>query len=182
MHDPDDRPVDGIEDLFADDPSPGPPLENAVVSRLRAEGLLRPPGARTRILRAAAAVVLFAAGWSTGRIFPGAPVADDTGTAWMLMLWEGPDFAPTNAPEAVAEEYAAWAGGVAAGGVTVDGAELAPGRVFTGLPPDAVADTSHRLGGFFRLTGQREEVLALAAAHPHVAHGGWIEVAGIVRR
>lgn len=114
---------------------------------------------------------------------------------FMLLLWERPNFAPGVAPARLATEYAEWARGVAGEGLSISGNELGTERVIAAhgaaAQPDGSASQAHvlpaptgvpaRLGGFFIV-----EVPDLAAArrlaegHPHLAYGGWIEIAEVL--
>lgn len=175
------------------DRAPRADAEDDVVTRLRAEGLLasgdgRGGGpARAWLLRAAASVMLFAAGWSTsGLVARGAsergaadvPSAGEStdAEAYMLLIWEGDDYAEEAVPGERATEYAAWARAVAGRGIAVSGRELGP--TVERLGPTDVADpsTPTRVTGYFVLETSAAEAAALAGSHPHRTHGGWVEV------
>ncbi|NNF29159.1 MAG: hypothetical protein HKN73_18180, partial [Gemmatimonadetes bacterium] len=87
-------PVAGVSELYGD-ASPPPGLEGRVVAGLRAGGLLGTTwdtGRRSGVrwpLRAAAALVLFAAGWGTrGAIDGGAALPETRGTEdYMLLVY-----------------------------------------------------------------------------------------------
>lgn len=188
MHEPDER-IDGLESVFADRDAPEG-LEDAVVARLRREGsLFGPPAAGVRgtrgghwILRAAAGVAFFVAGWAAGGGFsPDSTISPDP--SHVLLLWEGVDFDPGAGSAAVAAEYGAWAAATARRVEGLTGSELSPRRVY--LPGGDAPTTSGEatLGGYFLVTvGSDEEAWALAGDHPHVRRGGWIEVAPLVSR
>lgn len=172
-----------LEGLYADR-EPSRALEERVVSDWRElSGVRRRAPARRWSLRAAAAVVLLAAGWAAGRwVGPGG--AGEREARYMLLLWEGPGFAAGVDPSTFAPEYAGWARGVASSGIAVTGEELALERAWVGpggaseRPPGTAG---LRLGGYF-LVDVADEAAArrLARAHPHLGHGGWIEVAPLV--
>lgn len=144
-------------------------------------------GPRGATLQAAAAVVVFMTGWAAGAsVSDGAGTAPvgpaDAGPGVMLLLWEGGGFDASGDAEATAAEYAAWARSVAGTGVAISGEELGAGRTIVG-DPGAVPGGSARLGGYFLLgTGSLEEARRLVQDHPHLARGGAIEIATIVRR
>ncbi len=202
----DDPPVPGLPELYANRRAPEH-LEDRVVDAVRADGWgareeprhapgnegRRPPG----LLQLVAGIVLFAAGFAAGMASrtpaegASAPTPSATQAAThMLVLWEGPDFAPSLPSEEIAAQYGAWRDGVARGGSHVSGNELAPpdrrrihtpgdreGRGTDAPPLDA------RIGGYFIVEVPDDATAArLASGHPHLGHGGWVEVAPIVRR
>ncbi len=188
MHEHDqDQPVE-VGGLYMDR-VPRASLEDEVVQGLRGRGVLQRPNTsrRTRMLQAAAGVVLFltgwGGGWGTAQIDRSVPVDEQ----YMLLLWEGPEF---EADQSLAEEYGAWGRTVGESGVAVSGEELGSSRQLLG-PTNLVAQgaagatgppSEYRLGGYFMLGAGEEEALALAENHPHRRHGGWVEVAAVVVR
>ncbi len=144
---------------------------------------------RARWWRIAAGVALFGTGFGTARALPsrGAPVEVGSATAgappgsrsFMLLLFERPDFGADLPPDSLATEYAAWARSVAASGVPISGNELALQRAVLpptdGVPSEAAA---FRVGGYFVVQAPDEGAARrIAESHPHMGHGGWIEVA-----
>jgi hypothetical protein len=177
-----------LEALYADR-LPPPDLEERVVADwARAVG--KRPGVRKRArawtYRIAAGVVLFLAGWGSARLSGDDGVGVPPRAGYMLLLWEDAAFGAGEEPGALAEEYAAWAGRVAAAGVGIAGEELDPSRSWVSGDGVAGARPSSgdlRLGGYFLVDiSDREAAMRLAESHPHVGHGGWVEVAPIVRR
>lgn len=178
-----DRPIQGLEQLYSSRP-PSDALEARVLDRLRGEGWLgrrRQSVWPRRALALAAGVIVFAAGWMVGRE---AATPSATEGAYMLILWEGPDpgGAATGGP--IASEYAEWARSLDQSGVVVDGNELGAERELVGDPRGIRAGGevgAPRIGGYF-LVGAADlaAARAIAATHPHIGYGGWIEVAEVV--
>jgi len=132
----------------------------------------------------AAAILLFATGVGIGRrwVMP----ARDTRPSYLLLLYEGRDFQlDRSRPEAIAAyetEYAAWAAGLRARGLGVQGRALAlTAHVLHDTPLGVRVDSGDAVSaqgvidGFFiiRVTDEAEAV-AIARTHPHLRHGGWI--------
>jgi len=187
--------VPGLEGLYADREAP-PELEGRVMEDFRSttSAARRPRGrsgswrARTIVLQLAAALVVFAVGWGLGASTPWAlapaDVAGPSGSAagYMMLLWENEAPSPSDDPADVAEAYASWARSLAESGIAVSGEELGAERVFVGdVAPSALEES--RVGGFFLVDAETlDEARSLAEGHPHVAAGGAIEVAPVVRR
>lgn len=191
-----DRPID-LESAFAGR-TPDAGTEDEVVALLRAEGLLR--GGRHPLrawgVRAAAAVLLFTGGWISSSVAsristrapagivtgPAAPTGQaPTARAYMLLMWEGPDYVEEDITGERASEYGRWARSVAAEGIPISGEELAPVRQMLAPTNIAAAADPRRISGYFVVQTDSARAVALAAAHPHRTHGGWVEVAPIVR-
>ena len=132
----------------------------------------------------AAAILLFATGVGIGR--RSATPARDTRPSYMLLLYEGRDFQlDRSRPEAIAAyetEYDAWAAGLQARGLGVQGRALAlTAHVLHDTPQGVRVDSGDAVSaqgvidGFFivRVTDEAEAV-AIARTHPHLRHGGWI--------
>jgi hypothetical protein len=181
-----------LSDAFADR-APRVGMEDDVVRRLRAEGLLasgRGRGgapARVWLLRVAASVMLFAAGWSTSALVAGGgregeatnatpAIGSAGGEAYMLLMWEGDDYVEETVPGERATEYAAWARSVAGRGIPVSGRELGPTVERLGPTDITVASAPTRVTGYFVLETSAAEAAELAGSHPHRTHGGWVEV------
>jgi hypothetical protein len=170
--DDDDRPPEWVGGLRPAVPPPEA-VKARVVEALRGGGLLaRKPGrVRRAVFAAAAGLALAAAGWLAGSVAR-APTGSPGSPAFMLLLFGG-DAAPSGEAARVAE-YRDWARSLAGKGRRVSGERLADGAVAVGAgdPPGGGA-----LKGFFIIEARSiEEAEALAAAHPHVRHGGSIVI------
>ena len=168
---------------------PPPHLKGRTTQSLRDRGLLRRTQPVWRQLgltvgAMAAALLLFATGVGIGRrsVMP----ARDTRPSYMLLLYEGRDFQlDRSRPGAVATyetEYDAWATGLRARGVGVQGRALAlTAHVLHDTPQGVKVESADAVSpqgwidGFFiiRVTDEAEAV-AIARTHPHLRHGGWI--------
>ena len=117
------------------------------------------------------------------------------GPTHVLLLWENEDRDPAVPDATLAAEYGAWMRAVGAGGTSITGQELGPGRVYlspgggalTAPVPDEAAPgpplADRRLGGYFLITAaDLPAAAAVAGGHPHLTYGGSIEVAEILRR
>ena len=180
-------PVPGLSELYEDAEAPVE-LEGRVVEGLVADGLLvaragMQPVPQRPWLRAAASLLLFAAGWGARGAF--APAAEPPlvggGEDYMLLVYGEPEGAAGMDPSAVAAEYEAWGQRLAEAGVGVTGNELAIERTRLGSPtqsPGAVP-----LTGYFLLSvSDGQDIDALIEDHPHLRYGGAMEVAPILRR
>lgn len=206
--------IPDLEDLFVDRTAP-PPLEDRVLSAVRASGWpaghavsagrgapqTRPgPTARAWMLRIAASLVLFLAGWGAGR-----SASTDPGPTHVLLLWEDETFTPEATPGAHAQAYVAWLQRVAEAGTEISGHELARPRIYAmptptdggnpvrqSLPQDSARRGSGepagrvreaRIGGFFLVRAESlQDAAGIAESSPHRRNGGWVEVAEIVER
>ena len=166
---------------------PPPHLKGRTTQSLRDRGLLRSTRPMWRQMgrtvgAMAAAILLFATGVGIGRrsVTP----ARDTRPSYMLLLYEGRDFdLDRSRPGDLAAheaEYDAWAMGLKARGVGVQGRALALTAHVLHNTPQGVQVESRDAGrddidGFFiiRVTDEAEAV-AIARTHPHLRHGGWI--------
>lgn len=204
MNDEREGALPGFDGLYADrEPPPG--LEDRVVAsyvraRPRSRGTRRRggPTVAARWLQLAAGLTLLLGGYGAGRLAAGGGdvasigtsvsrgpgVSDTAPPGFLLLLWEDERFTRQAPPEGFAEEYAAWARAVAGRGVGISGYELGPDRAVVGRSPSGVdADVvgvppEGTVSGYFVV--QVDDLAAarrLAEGHPHVAHGGWIEVA-----
>ncbi len=164
-------------------------LKGRITQSLRDRGLLRSTRPVWRRLAPmvgamAAAILLFATGVGIGRrsVMP----ARDTRPSYMLLLYEGRDFdLDRSRPGDLAAhetEYDAWATGLKARGVGVQGRALAlTAHVLHETPrgvqvdPGDAVSAQGVIDGFFiiRVTDEAEAV-AIARTHPHLRHGGWI--------
>ena len=168
---------------------PPPHLKGRITQSLRDRGLLRSTRPAWRRMgrtvgAMAAAILLFATGVGMGRrsVMPAA----DTRPSYMLLLYEGRDFQlDRSRPGAIATyetEYDAWAAGLHARGVGVQGRALAlTAHVLHDTPQGVQVESGDAVSaqgvidGFFiiRVTDEAEAV-AIARTHPHLRHGGWI--------
>lgn len=186
----DDRPVD-LGGVYAGrEPRGG--LEEWVVGEYRRTLGVGPRApSRAAWIRWAAAVALFAGGVGVGRVQPSSgadravtvapavPPVPTSGRSFMFLLFQRPDFGGDQREGSFAEEYAAWARELASAGVAVRGSELDLERVVLppagGVPEEA---ETFRLGGYFVVEAtDMDEARRVAETHPHMGHGGWIEVA-----
>jgi hypothetical protein len=178
-----------LEGLYVDREPP-----RALEERVTADYLRTIRGSLPRragwLRQVASGVVLFGAGFGSARALPSRPTDVDTrpsattetparGRSFMLLLFERPDFGAELPPGTLATQYAAWARSVAATGVQISGHELALERAVLapaeGVPGEAAA---FRLGGYFVVEAADEAAARrIAESHPHMGHGGWIEVA-----
>lgn len=201
MNDERDGALEGLDDLYADrEPPPG--LEDRVAasfarSRPGSRAPTRGGGATSAVrwLQLAAGLTLLLGGYGAGRLASasgevsavgtGASASGGAGAAaaspgYLFLLWEDERFARQAPPGGFAAEYAAWARAVAEGGVGISGHELGPDRAVVGGPRSAgdLAGAGGTVSGYFVV--QVDDLAAarrLAEGHPHVGHGGWIEVA-----
>ena len=162
-----------------------PELKGRITQSLVNRGLLRSTiPARHRLLLTAgalaAATLVFATGVWIGRR-SGQPAAD-TRPAYMLLLYEGPDFRLGPSLAAAEAEYDAWADRLQQSGAGVVGRALVHTAQLLRNTPQGVlveaADAASPQGmidGFFiiRVTDEAEAV-TIARTHPHLRHGGWI--------
>ncbi len=166
------------EDPFAPlrDERPAAALRDRVRDELRGRGLLRAPRHWSRHpgLLAAAAALLFLAGLWTGARDDATPSAPQ----FALLLYEPAGFDTTRSHAELAREYGAWAASL--GAMFVGGEALGAERIVTpdGRPAPSAGD---RPTGYFLLRADSwDAALALAAACPHVRHGGTIAVREIL--
>lgn len=178
--------------------TPPPDLEQRVVAdynatvreRARRSQQGRPPRWRHMI---AAALLLFLGGVGVGRMLGGgAPGETAAGSepaagerrAFMLVLWEDSAGGAAASPEGVAEEYARWAHATAEQGVAISGHELGADRLMLAPEPPAgpVPPEEFRIGGYFIIEApDARAARAIAEGHPHLARGGWIEIAELLQ-
>jgi hypothetical protein len=160
---------------------PPPSLEEATLARLRAEGLVRARprrGAVPRLLAAAAALALFAAGLAVGRrtVQSGAANAGDSASRYVLFLYDAPNepaMSDAQMQERVSE-YRDWAIDLRRRGATIRGEKLRRDRSER-LGPAAPGDAP--LGGYFVIEAKDwESAMRVARSCPHLKHGGTIEV------
>jgi hypothetical protein len=181
--------VDALETLLREI-APPVSARDATVARLRQEGLL--PGASASSVTAAwqpapvarrlvelAAVAL--AAFVLGRFWPSdtAPVLPATRPEFVLLLYGAES--PPEAEAARVTEYGAWARELAQTGRRVAGERLGDASWVAGSRPTGPAHDP--ILGYFVVEAEDErEAVGLAEHHPHVRHGGWIEVRPIGSR
>jgi hypothetical protein len=158
-----------------------PALEAATLARLRAEGLVRRPARRAalpRILAAAAALALFAAGLAVGRrtVQRGTAIAADSVPRFVLFLYDAPEepaMSDAQMQQRVSE-YRDWAIGLRRRGATIQGEKLRRGAIER-LGPAAPGEAP--LGGYFVISAKDwDAAMEVARSCPHLKHGGTIEV------
>jgi hypothetical protein len=148
----------------------------------------RPSAWRTRILQAAAAVLLVAVGTVGGQLLLGggegdvgvAPVIASGNPEFMLLIRAtGMEQAPPN--NQLVAEYGQWAHDLAAEGRLVSAEELASTTAWVSDAPRSLEERERApIEGFFLVRARDyDEAVALARGHPHVGYGGTIEVRAI---
>ena len=157
-------------------------LEDRIVARLAAEGMIEPRSRRRavssgrRVLAAAAALAIFGAGWAAGHGGRTAP----RGPRFALLLYEGSDFQSG----IHAKEYAAWAGALRRSGVAVEGDELSDdSRRISSAGRIPERESSEKLAGFF-IVGARDLAAAesIARTCPHLRYRGVVAVRPVAGR
>ena len=153
-------------------------LEEAIVARLRLEGLIRARHNAAFLIRIAAGVaagaILFLLGsvWGPRAPFPGPP----SGSRFVLFLYEGVGFdsGAGDRSRDRASEYRSWAVRLRRQGISITGAELKPEEKFiapngSGRAPEPAA----AIAGYF-VFGAKDgrEALKIARSCPHLVHGG----------
>lgn len=196
IHDP-----AGPEDLTADERQllggmpgeiePPHPLEDRLLARLRSRGLVRPPlPSRWRPFMAiAAALTLFLAGFLAGRVTgptpPQAtpltgPTTPPSGDRFLLLLYEGEDFAPRGSEADLTREYWEWWRANLQGPSGILWADrLGPGGTIVGPGGEEPGEfgPNGRLTRFFVVrVPNRDEAIRVAAVSPHVGYGGRVMV------
>lgn len=159
-----------------DGPEPPPGLEDAVVARLAAGGLLarRRGTLRLRILAAAAGLALFAFGVVVGaRRAPAPGIGAPAMPRYVLLLYDAPDERGLSAGEMAARvaEYRDWAIGLRRAGSDITGEKLAPGGLDLGASNAPAGPLP--LGGYFVFSAKDPAAAAeVAKSCPHLRHGG----------
>lgn len=177
MREEDSGPVDRKwRDAFAslrEGVDPPPELEARVTAGLRR----RQRGGR-RLRLSLAAILLLATGAVLGWSWrPGSAPPVTSGSRFMLLLFEGPEYDSLSATRADrVAEYRAWAEKLAGRGQLIDGAELAPAEDRLG-PMSGPGSGGGLIAGFFIVRAKNAaEALAIARTCPHLLHGGGVAV------
>jgi len=178
----DDR-IEALSQLKREIDTP-PELENRVIARLLEKGLLRDrsSGRRVRWFTVAAAVLIFAFGFGSGKFF----VTRVTGVqyTYVLFLREDPQVfeKPIHEPSLV-REYAQWARNISQSGTMIRGEKLSSqSRLIASQKgksaiEENVYDSVGAIAGFFLLKASSDkEALDTALGCPHLRHGGTIEL------
>ncbi len=161
-----------------------PALEERIVSALRARGVLRAAGPRSRapvrLAATAAGLALLAAGFLAGRSFDLRP-APAPGPRFALFLLRGEERVPQRLEEEAGRvaEYRAWARGLAKSGRFVSGEKLEDRVEQLGPAPGAAGEgaAEEEIRGFFVISASDfQDALSVARGCPHLRHGGRILV------
>lgn len=158
-------------------PEPPPGLEEAVVARLHADGLIGRPrrAAVAWAIAAAAGLALFALGVAVGarREPAGSSPAGPALGRYVLLLYDAPDertLSPAEMSERVSE-YRNWAIGLRQAGSDITGEKLAAEGLDLGAAQAAPGPLP--LGGYFVFSAKDPAAaLEVARSCPHVRHGG----------
>ncbi|MEX0691543.1 MAG: hypothetical protein WD043_06845 [Gemmatimonadales bacterium] len=150
------------------DADPPPALKTRVMADLRRRGLIRSVWL-PRVLALAAGLALFAAGTWVGARDAGPPA----GQQFALLLYEPASFDTTRPHDELAAEYGAWAQSL--GTRFVAGDALGDQRVLGGTVGSEVPT-----GYFIVRASSWEEAMSIAAACPHLRHGGTVAVQAIM--
>jgi hypothetical protein len=162
-------------------PRPPAGLEDAVVAKLSARGLLsRPvrPARNPRLvwaLAAVAGIALFVAGLAVGQRKGAVP--PPATTRYVLLLYDAPGEASLSESEMAArvDEYRNWAIGLRQKGSDISGEKLSLRSLDLGA--SAAATGPEPLGGFFIFSAaDPQAALAIAQSCPHLKHGGRAEL------
>ncbi|HTO88752.1 MAG TPA: YciI family protein [Thermoanaerobaculia bacterium] len=163
-----------------------PALEERIVSALRARGMLRAAGPRSRapvrLAAAAAGLILLAAGFLAGRSFDPRRPSPTPGPRYALFLLRGQERVPQRPEEEAGRvaEYRAWARGLAKSGRFVSGEKLEDRVERVGSAPDVAASAENgeeEIRGFFVISASDfQDALSVARGCPHLRHGGRILV------
>lgn len=167
--------IGDLEGLYADRVPP-PRLEEALREELLGEGLLESRSRRwiRRALFAGAAALIFLSGYQVRGLSAGdGSIPPDH----VLLLWEGPGFRP-GTPGDLRGEYARWMQESGAADAVLDGFELVERTRWFGRDAEVgVSDEGGlALSGFFLLSADDSTAARAAASHPHLRHGGQVEV------
>lgn len=165
--------------LQRDEPPP-PGLRRRIQADLRARGLLarRGPGPGLRLLAtAAAATILFLAGFAAGRRGPLPAVG--AGPRFALLLYEPPGFDSTTPEPRMVAEYRSWARGLGRERLALGEKLSQDQRVLdpTHGSGTAVAGPAGPLAGLFIIHARNwDEAMTIARTCPHLKHGGVVAV------
>lgn len=107
--------------------------------------------------------------------------ATPAGPLFLLLLYEGPDFAPDRSVGQLVTEYGAWARSLREAGVLVRAEKLAGDGAWVVRAPETsgegVGPGSSAPSGFYLITApDYEAAVRIARASPHVRYGGAVSV------
>ena len=148
-------------------------LEDAVVARLRSEGLVRPQrriGAGAWVA-SAAAILAFGGILATNVIGP-RPDAQEATRVYVIAMYAGPEYPPLTSNDRRLDEHGRWAAAHQSG----------PARIVRGGPlenpiarfgPPGTA--TGRMVGYFTVRARTPaDAIRLANSAPHIRHGGTV--------
>lgn len=153
---------------------PPPHLKRRVVTTLQERGLLGGGQTWPRLMRSAAAIVLFISGFALSRIMAQAEAPH--GPRWLLLLYEDSTFAPRAPIPELVREYSAWADSLRRHGELVAGEKLGgKSTVVSELyedRPNIPGDLGDVAGLFIVAASDEERAMAIVRSCPHLRHGG----------
>jgi hypothetical protein len=154
--------------------APDPVVEERVVARLRDKGLLRAGTSPWRRWAAAAAVLIFAAGVSAGRLSVRPAASENHQSRFLLLLSGGPSGLAAEEEARVVAEYGAWAMTLRQQGRYVSGERLGEARTTV---PGGMSPNAEGVRGFFIISaGSFDEATDVARSCPHARRGGSVTV------
>lgn len=165
--------------MTSPDNDPQVSLEEAVIARLRAEGLLQSNGgARTMLWGWFAALVLGVGGLVAMLLTGPPPSTVPTSAApadlYIVALYAGPDYVQPSANDPRLQEHGQWAGSHQAGAAQIiRGGQLKDPIAQFGQP----GTPNRRLVGVFTVRARSAaDAVRLARSTPHIRHGGSVVV------
>jgi hypothetical protein len=158
-----------------EDLDPPPHLEDRIVERLRAHGLLRTGRPWSGSALAAAATLVF--GFTLGAWWPAPRTEVARGPRFLLLLYPGRE-AQVVDRDASARAHAAWVAALRERGREIRGERLAPDAGLT--IGSGGAAVSEALQGFFVVGAPSlPDAVEIARGSPHVREGGRVVVRAI---
>ena len=165
-------------------------LEGRVRRTLTSRGLLRrgPSPVLGRAAAAAAAILLFVAGFAAGQLRRDGPAMLDGVGRYALFLYEDATFDKSRPGTELVTEYSAWAAALRERGRLETGEQLAAaeillegqaGTIVVGERGPA-AEAAALTGLFVIRAASESEALSIARTCPHLKYGGTIAVRAIV--
>jgi hypothetical protein len=165
-------------------------LEGRVRRTLTRRGLLRrsPSPAWGRATAAAAAILLFVAGYAAGQLRRDGPAMLDGVGRYALFLYEDAAFDTSRPGTELVREYSAWAAALRERGRLETGEQLAAAEILLERQADSIivgeggpATDAGELTGFFVIRAASEsDALRIARTCPHLRYGGRIALREIV--